>query len=281
MNDEATYKCDSCGEEVAAPIDPTAGKQQQYVEECPNCSCPNIVHVEIDEDGAVRAWVMKHFGNGTLPGPHRTGCRGECFKTGIETDCFKATWCTMPTKLYHGTSEAIAKMAPTVGIKAPEVVLTSVYGIYQSFMAAGPGERWALVEVLWDRLKASSLLPYTEFTPAKLQGKDRTWRKSLETAGFCLHGGRIPVQAIGKVWIYNPQSNWMITRTVLEIELGPENYAKDQKKLSIVNRWLTGDFIDVDEWLAEQTDTFTKEQIDEMRVLWADRSGLDIFYHGS
>lgn len=57
MNDEATYICDSCGEEIVVPVDLSAGPSQEYVEDCPVCCHPNIVHVEIDEDGDVQAWA--------------------------------------------------------------------------------------------------------------------------------------------------------------------------------------------------------------------------------
>ncbi len=86
---------------------------------------------------------------------------------------------------------------------------------------------------------------------------------------------------MSKVWTYNPQSNWMITSSVLEIELGPEHYKEDQKRLSVINRWLTGEFVGVEQWLAEQKETYSREQIDEMGALWSDRSGLDLFYLGS
>ena len=58
MQDEASYQCDSCGEEVVVPIDLSAGSSQQYVEDCPVCCRPNIIHLEIDEDGDVRAWAQ-------------------------------------------------------------------------------------------------------------------------------------------------------------------------------------------------------------------------------
>jgi hypothetical protein len=56
MRDEATYLCNSCGEEIVVPIDLSAGPSQQYIEDCPVCCHPNVVHVEIDEDGEARAW---------------------------------------------------------------------------------------------------------------------------------------------------------------------------------------------------------------------------------
>jgi hypothetical protein len=57
MKDEASYNCDSCGEEIVVPIDLTAGSQQEHVEDCPVCCCPNVIHVEIDDEGDVRVWA--------------------------------------------------------------------------------------------------------------------------------------------------------------------------------------------------------------------------------
>jgi hypothetical protein len=54
MNDEASYICDSCGEEIVVPLDLTAGASQEYVEGCPVCCRPNVIHVEIGEDGEPR-----------------------------------------------------------------------------------------------------------------------------------------------------------------------------------------------------------------------------------
>ena len=58
MRDEASYTCDSCGEEVVVPIDLSAGSSQEYVEDCPVCCCPNVIQVEIDENGDVRVWAQ-------------------------------------------------------------------------------------------------------------------------------------------------------------------------------------------------------------------------------
>ena len=57
MQDELSYICDSCGEEVVVPIDLSAGAEQQYVEDCPVCCRPNVIHIEIDESGAMRIWA--------------------------------------------------------------------------------------------------------------------------------------------------------------------------------------------------------------------------------
>lgn len=57
METEAAYTCDSCGEEIVAPIDLSAGEQQDYVEDCPVCCSPNVVHLRIDRRGRVDLWA--------------------------------------------------------------------------------------------------------------------------------------------------------------------------------------------------------------------------------
>ncbi len=52
MDDEANYICQSCGEEIVIPIDLSAGHTQEYVEDCPACCCPNVIHVWIDESSS-------------------------------------------------------------------------------------------------------------------------------------------------------------------------------------------------------------------------------------
>jgi DNA replicative helicase MCM subunit Mcm2 (Cdc46/Mcm family) len=56
VSSEAAYVCDSCGEEVVIPVDISQGANQEYVEDCPVCCCPNVVHIEIEPDG-VRVWA--------------------------------------------------------------------------------------------------------------------------------------------------------------------------------------------------------------------------------
>lgn len=56
MNDETSYICGACGEEIIIPIDVTQGESQEYVEDCPVCCRANVIRLEIDRDGEVRAW---------------------------------------------------------------------------------------------------------------------------------------------------------------------------------------------------------------------------------
>jgi DNA-directed RNA polymerase subunit RPC12/RpoP len=57
MQDEATYVCHACGEEIVVPLDVSEGSIQEYVEDCPVCCRPNLIHVQIDEDGEARVWA--------------------------------------------------------------------------------------------------------------------------------------------------------------------------------------------------------------------------------
>jgi hypothetical protein len=49
--------CDSCGEAIVVSVDGLAGLSQQFVEDCPVCCRPNVIHIEIDDDGTARAWA--------------------------------------------------------------------------------------------------------------------------------------------------------------------------------------------------------------------------------
>jgi len=56
MQEEASYICSACGEEIVVPIDLSEGHSQVYVEDCPVCCRPNVLHVEADDDGRVQVW---------------------------------------------------------------------------------------------------------------------------------------------------------------------------------------------------------------------------------
>ena len=45
VENEASYICDNCGEEIVVPLDITAGHEQHYVEDCPVCCSPNVLIV--------------------------------------------------------------------------------------------------------------------------------------------------------------------------------------------------------------------------------------------
>lgn len=60
MEEEATYICDSCGEEIVVPVDLSAGGSQRYIEDCPVCCNPNEIVVEIGvDDDDIQIWSSK------------------------------------------------------------------------------------------------------------------------------------------------------------------------------------------------------------------------------
>ena len=57
MNDQASYVCGACGEEIVIPIDFSQGQRQEFVEDCPVCCRANVIRVEVDESGEASAWA--------------------------------------------------------------------------------------------------------------------------------------------------------------------------------------------------------------------------------
>ncbi len=55
--EDASYICDACGEEIIIPLDLTEGSSQTYVEDCPVCCRANTIHVQIDDDGDAQVWA--------------------------------------------------------------------------------------------------------------------------------------------------------------------------------------------------------------------------------
>lgn len=56
--DEGSYTCPSCGEAIVVPLDASAGTDQRYVEDCPVCCNPNVLHVEFSVEGnPPRIWA--------------------------------------------------------------------------------------------------------------------------------------------------------------------------------------------------------------------------------
>lgn len=53
LQQEASYLCDFCGEEIVIPLDLTEGSTQSYVEDCPVCCRANLIHVQVDKNGNV------------------------------------------------------------------------------------------------------------------------------------------------------------------------------------------------------------------------------------
>lgn len=56
--DEGRYVCPTCGERIVIPLDRSAGPEQRYVEDCPVCCNPNVIHIEFFEnEEEPRVWA--------------------------------------------------------------------------------------------------------------------------------------------------------------------------------------------------------------------------------
>jgi hypothetical protein len=51
LESDAAYTCPSCFEENYVAVDPTGGRRQQLVEDCPVCCRPLVIVVTFDRDG--------------------------------------------------------------------------------------------------------------------------------------------------------------------------------------------------------------------------------------
>jgi len=56
VQEESSYICDSCGEEIIIPVDYSQGSIQNYVEDCPVCCHPNVIHIDISPEGELETW---------------------------------------------------------------------------------------------------------------------------------------------------------------------------------------------------------------------------------
>jgi len=53
MQKSASYSCAFCGEIIEIAIDPSAGRCQEYVEDCWVCCRPNTLTIEFASNGDV------------------------------------------------------------------------------------------------------------------------------------------------------------------------------------------------------------------------------------
>jgi len=222
-------------------------------------------------------------------------------------------------KLYHGTTEAIAKFAPVKGLQLYEVppfdngaprsvcassadgiCLTSVYPGFLAFDTASHRERWGLIEIDVASLSQDLFMPYEGFLierskaqinteserinrliqlRSNLSQHKRKWKESLEGYGICVYAAPIPANAITKVTIYDPQSNWMITKAILNTNLGGKLRKSCSERNKMLTRWLLGENIPGAEWMAgfEKLSAAERDRITEGLQ---NKNGLDIFHQG-
>lgn len=55
MDETASYTCPHCGETIDTPVDPSAGDDQDYTDDCPVCCNPLRIRIVLDDAGGARA----------------------------------------------------------------------------------------------------------------------------------------------------------------------------------------------------------------------------------
>ena len=56
-----TYDCVFCGEENDVFVDPSGGRQQTFTEDCAVCCRPNLITLELEDDGNVLIRVVQEY----------------------------------------------------------------------------------------------------------------------------------------------------------------------------------------------------------------------------
>jgi hypothetical protein len=131
-------------------------------------------------------------------------------------------------KLYCGTTERIAKVAPVTGINPANdrIYLTDVYPGYLAFFAStNSSDRFGIIEIDLTVLDQSNFLPcewYLEQTARQKAKSERDqhkrlealrknlvkyqskWKKSLQEIGVCVYDAIIPKKALSRITIYDP-----------------------------------------------------------------------------
>ena len=56
-----TYDCVFCGEENEVFVDPSGGRHQTFTEDCAVCCRPNLITLELKDDGNVLIRVVQEY----------------------------------------------------------------------------------------------------------------------------------------------------------------------------------------------------------------------------
>jgi hypothetical protein len=223
-----------------------------------------------------------------------------------------------PLRLYHGTSEIIAKEACRTGLSLydlspfdefsfPRTIrsstkeaacLTTVYPGLLAANATEPRERWGIIEVDPSRLEDGNFAPHEWFllenSKVKISTEEerikqfshfrqdsksgKKWKESLDECGFCLYKDKIPLHAITKVVIYDPNSNLHVTKAISIVNPGFRTHKSNLQRHSMLTRWLMCEHIAGPEWAGE---IFSKIQFAEqsrITTVLQNKSGLDIYH---
>lgn len=192
-------------------------------------------------------------------------------------------------KLYHGTTETIARMAMKDGLKPristgksnwkhttesnPSMVyLTDAYAPYFAICAAKKNENLAIIEIDTDLLNKNLFYPDEDAIQQGTKGNEfgikgktqqaRTrwirdnmdyfktfWEASLTIIGNCAYKGIIPPSAITRV-VLNKRTNPKMEWQAIDPTITTINYKFYGGKYRTLTQWYMGEPVTVDQWFS-------------------------------
>jgi hypothetical protein len=206
-------------------------------------------------------------------------------------------------RLYCGTTERIAKLAPVVGVNPTNepVYLSDVYpGLFAFFASTNGNDRFGIIEIETSFLDSSNFLPCEWYLEQSARPKAKTardqhrrlesyrralekhhdkWRDSLNRVGVCIYDGFIAKKTIRRITVYDPSSNPTITNAIINARISMAEYKDAFHRNHALTRWLTGGSVTVEDWLGEDLLETPKEEREELAERLQNKFGLDIFYH--
>ncbi|HLJ94673.1 MAG TPA: hypothetical protein VKU02_15915 [Gemmataceae bacterium] len=206
-------------------------------------------------------------------------------------------------RLYCGTTERVAKLAPVVGVNPTNepVYLSDVYpGLFAFFESTNGNDRFGIIEIETTLLDKSNFLPCEWFLEQSSRQKAKNareqhrrlesyrkvrekyqekWRESLQKVGVCLYDGFIPKKAIRRITVYDPASNPTITSAIINARISLADYKPCFPRNQALTRWLTGGSVTVEDWLGDDLLETPKDEREELSERLQNKFGLDIFYH--
>lgn len=198
-------------------------------------------------------------------------------------------------KLFIGTNEQTAKLAPVKGLEPP-IFLTDVYPAFFCKQNCTNGERWGILSVYINDLHTSNLAPSPNYIKKSNKNKSTDeilknigyykskWQKSLDTCGVCVYTLPIPPEAIRKIMIYsdkgrdtNPAINQLVSELPTPHEISPSEHKTLYRKSLSISRWFDGENISCEDIFNGKTNVKLISELEVDKKL-VNKSGLDLYY---
>lgn len=221
----------------------------------------------------------------------------------------------IPSKLYHGTTESVARGAlqdgllPRTSRKSNWKIESSPFHVYLSvayapYFAASAAEetsdKWGIVEIDTSKLNLEYMRPDEDFleqcsrtemdSNKGITIEERTawyrshlneyrhlWMRSLETLGNCSYNGHILPEAVMRVAIFDRKSNPYIYMMAVDPCVTPLNFQFMHAKYEALTRWFFEPVSALE--LAEPFWSVLPEEHRKAQAEAAkDRSGLEVLW---